>query len=86
MEKIGIIGAGNIGMAIAKGLVSQKVIAPSNLYLSRRRNELLSGKKKEGFLKTWYKKPCVPVFINFDSCETSKSSKAGCLPFCATTF
>jgi pyrroline-5-carboxylate reductase len=49
MKKTGIIGAGNIGMAIAKGLVSQKVIAPSNLYLSRKRNELLSGQKKDGF-------------------------------------
>jgi pyrroline-5-carboxylate reductase len=52
MKKIGIIGAGNIGMAIAKGLVSQKVIAPSELYLSRRKNGLLSGKKKEGFQVT----------------------------------
>jgi len=52
MEKIGIIGAGNIGMAIAKGMVSQKVISPSNLYLSRKRKELLSGQKKEGFQVT----------------------------------
>ena len=52
MEKIGIIGAGNIGMAIAKGMVSQKVISPSDLYLSRKRNGLLSGQKKEGFQVT----------------------------------
>ncbi len=49
MKKIGIVGAGNIGMAIAKGLVSQKVIEPSQLYLSRRRNGLLADKEKEGF-------------------------------------
>ena len=49
MKKIGIIGAGNIGIAIAKGLVSQKVIEPSNLYLSRKRNGLLSDQQKEGF-------------------------------------
>jgi pyrroline-5-carboxylate reductase len=52
MKKIGIIGAGNIGMAIAKGMVSQKVISPSNLYLSRKRMELLSGQKKEGYQVT----------------------------------
>ena len=49
MKKIGIIGAGNIGMAIAKGLVSQKVFEPSQLYLSRRRNGLLAEQEKEGF-------------------------------------
>jgi len=49
MKKVGIIGAGNIGMAIAKGLVSQKVIEPSQLFLSRRRNDLLADQKKEGF-------------------------------------
>jgi pyrroline-5-carboxylate reductase len=49
MKKIGIVGAGNIGMAIAKGLVSQKVITPSQLYLSRRRNGLLAEQEKEGF-------------------------------------
>ena len=49
MKKIGIIGAGNIGMAIAKGLVSQKVIEPSKMFLSRRRNGLLAEQEKEGF-------------------------------------
>ena len=49
MKKIGVIGAGNIGMAIAKGLVSQKLIEPSHLFLSRRRNGLLAEHKKEGF-------------------------------------
>jgi pyrroline-5-carboxylate reductase len=52
MKKIGIIGAGNIGMAIAKGMVSQKVISPSKLYLSRKRNGLLAGQKREGFQVT----------------------------------
>ncbi len=52
MKKTGIIGAGNIGMAIAKGLVSQKVLAPSELYLSRKRNGLLSRQKKDGFQVT----------------------------------
>ena len=49
MKKVGIIGAGNIGMAIAKGLIKQKVLEPSKLFLSRRRNGLLADQKKEGF-------------------------------------
>jgi len=49
MRKIGIIGAGNIGMAIAKGLVRQKLVQPSHLYLSRKRNGLLVEQEKEGF-------------------------------------
>lgn len=52
MKKIGIIGAGNIGMAIAKGLIKQKVIEPSQLYLSRKRNGLLAEQEKEGFRVT----------------------------------
>jgi len=39
-------------MAIAKGMVSQKAIAPSEIYLSRKRNGLLSGQKKDGFQVT----------------------------------
>lgn len=52
MKKIGIIGAGNIGCAIAKGMVSQKVIAPSELFLSRKRLELLAQQQKEGYQVT----------------------------------
>jgi len=52
MEKVGIIGAGNIGMAIAKGLISQKVIEPSQLFLSRKRNGLLVDQEKEGKIIT----------------------------------
>jgi pyrroline-5-carboxylate reductase len=49
MKKIGIIGAGNIGCAIAKGMVSQRVIAPSELYLSRKRAGLLAEQEMEGY-------------------------------------
>ena len=49
MKNIGIIGAGNIGMAIAKGLIKQKVIDSSQLFLSRKRNGLLAKQEKEGF-------------------------------------
>ncbi len=52
MKNTGIIGAGNIGMAIAKGLINQKIIEPSQLFLSRRRNGLLEGQKKEGIAIT----------------------------------
>jgi len=49
MEKIGIIGAGNIGCAIAKGLVNHGHREPSGLYLSRKRATLLSEHEKLGF-------------------------------------
>lgn len=52
INTIGIVGAGNIGMAIAKGMVRQKVIDPSKLFLSRRRNGLLEEQKKHGFAIT----------------------------------
>ncbi|MDF1573742.1 MAG: pyrroline-5-carboxylate reductase [Bacteroidales bacterium] len=49
MQRIGIIGAGNIGMAIAKGMIRHKLTAPSDLFLSRRRNDLLGEHKQNGF-------------------------------------
>jgi pyrroline-5-carboxylate reductase len=49
MNKIGIIGAGNIGCAIAKGMVSNNVIRPSEVYLSRKRKALLSEQEQMGF-------------------------------------
>jgi pyrroline-5-carboxylate reductase len=48
-QKVGIIGAGNIGCAIAKGLVSHANMEPSNLYLSRKRSALLSEHQKKGY-------------------------------------
>lgn len=52
MKKVGIIGAGNIGMAIAKGLVSYKLMDTSEVYLSRKKSELLDSQKKNGFVVT----------------------------------
>jgi pyrroline-5-carboxylate reductase len=52
MKKVGIIGAGNIGMAIAKGLVSIKKMDASDVYLSRKRSKLLDVQKKNGFVVT----------------------------------
>jgi pyrroline-5-carboxylate reductase len=49
MNKVGIIGAGNIGCAIAKGLVAHAGMAPSDIYLSRKRSLLLAEKEKEGY-------------------------------------
>lgn len=49
MKNIGIIGAGNIGMAIAKGLVRKNLVSPSHLYLTRKRNGLLAEQEKQGF-------------------------------------
>ena len=56
MKKIGIIGAGNIGMAIAKGLVNQKVMNPSQLYLSRKKKRIAcSDQEKAGLCN--YRQP-----------------------------
>ncbi len=52
MKKIGIIGAGNIGCAIAKGLVAHGGISPSDIYLSRKRRSLLADKVKAGYIVT----------------------------------
>lgn len=49
MEKVGIIGAGNIGCAIAKGLVEHGKWNPSDIYLSRKRNDLLKDMVEKGF-------------------------------------
>ena len=52
MKKVGIIGAGNIGCAIAKGLVSFGQMDPSDVFLSRKKIELLTELKQEGFSVT----------------------------------
>jgi len=49
---IGIIGAGNIGGAIAKGLVAFGKVKPSQVYLSRKRNGLLSEFERLGYQVT----------------------------------
>ncbi len=41
MKKIGIIGAGNIGGAIARGLVKHANVNPGNITISRRKADLL---------------------------------------------
>lgn len=49
MDKVGIIGAGNIGCSLARGLAKFSNIAPSEIYLSRKRVELLSEMQKDGY-------------------------------------
>ena len=52
MKKVGIIGAGNIGCAIAKGLVDFGKMSPSDVFLSRKKNSLLSDLQKAGYSVT----------------------------------
>jgi pyrroline-5-carboxylate reductase len=49
MRKIGIIGAGNIGCALAKGLVTHGKMDPSALYLSRKKLDLLTNYSVQGY-------------------------------------
>lgn len=51
-EKIAILGCGNIGSAIANGLVKSKSVKAQQIYLTRRNEDGLSKFKKRGFLTT----------------------------------
>ena len=51
-KKIAILGGGNIGISIAKGLQSSGLFNPMNIYLTRRRTELISELKENGFIVT----------------------------------
>lgn len=48
-KKIAILGCGNIGSAIAKGLVNSKLYKPSQIFVTRKSEELLEKFSKEGF-------------------------------------
>ncbi|MFZ5941254.1 MAG: pyrroline-5-carboxylate reductase [Bacteroidota bacterium] len=52
MNKLGIIGAGNIGLSMARGLVKVGGWKPSEILLSRRKSNLLLPLKGEGFQVT----------------------------------
>ncbi len=47
-KKLAIIGCGNIGSAIAKGLLDSKIIKPSNIILTKRRTQALDEFKDKG--------------------------------------
>lgn len=48
-EEIAIIGAGNLGMAIARGIVGKGLSSPDKITLTRRNLEALSAVASEGF-------------------------------------
>ena len=49
-NKLAILGGGNIGIAIAKGLVKAQFKDPSQIIITRRRTESLDSLKQDGFL------------------------------------
>lgn len=49
---ISILGGGNLGASIAKGLIAANFIQPSNITVTRRRSHLLDDLKKEGIQVT----------------------------------
>lgn len=48
--KLTILGAGNIGLAIAKGLIRSKLFTSKNIILTRRKIDRISEYAKEGFI------------------------------------
>ena len=48
-KRIAILGAGNIGSSIARGLAASGLYRPADITLTRRRSELLGAFKKEKF-------------------------------------
>lgn len=49
MEKLTIIGAGNLGIAIAKGVVNAGLLESGKIVLTRRNSQHLESLKQEGF-------------------------------------
>ena len=47
-KKIAIIGGGNLGAAMAEGLINSGFVLPENLMVTRRNTELLSSLEKKG--------------------------------------
>jgi pyrroline-5-carboxylate reductase len=62
-QKVAILGSGNIGSAIAKGLLLSSIIKPNQIILTRRKIKLLTHFEKKG---------C--IVLN-DNCEAVKKSK-----------
>lgn len=51
-HKIAVIGAGNIGLAIAEGMTAAKIIEAKDITLTRRKVHLLDAYKEQGFVIT----------------------------------
>jgi pyrroline-5-carboxylate reductase len=47
-KSVAILGGGNIGLAIAKGLTTSNLFAPKNIYVTRKRLEYLQHLKDKG--------------------------------------
>lgn len=58
-KNIAILGGGNIGISIAKGLQSSKLFDEKNIYITRRRVELINDLKSSGFWITTDNKEAV---------------------------
>jgi pyrroline-5-carboxylate reductase len=61
-KKIAIIGGGNLGTAIARGLISKGIVKPSDMTITRRRISLLKDLADQG------------VHVTTDNCEAAKKS------------
>lgn len=61
-KRIAIIGGGNLGTAIARGLISEGVIKPSNMTVTRRRVSLLKELSDQG------------IVVTDNNCEATKNS------------
>ena len=71
--KIGFVGAGNMGGAIAKRLISSKAIEPENMIIAD-----LDESKTEVFKnECFYSKKCCGGCVMFRCCDTG--GKAGCI-------
>lgn len=49
LKKIAILGGGNIGLSIARGLIKDKKFKPSDIYITRRNISLLADFDKKGY-------------------------------------
>ena len=50
INKIGIIGGGNLGMAIAEGLIQSGYINPGHILITRRSIEQLNALERKGVM------------------------------------
>jgi pyrroline-5-carboxylate reductase len=58
-KNIAILGGGNIGLSIAKGLQKSKLIDPKSIYITRRNIPLIEDFKEQGFKVTSNNKEAV---------------------------
>jgi len=50
--RISVLGCGNIGLSIARGIVSSKIATPDRLTLTKRNEKALDAEKAEGYVIT----------------------------------